>query len=513
MDRKQVLDHRQTRKTSRPEQHSPAVKTVDPALIQRAIEDPETLTPETAEALQQTHGNRFVSSLVQHRAGADMALQRQPLEEEEELMQMKRDEMALQRQPMEEEEELIQPKRDETALQRQPMEEEEELLQPKRDETALQRQPLEEEEELMQMKRRAAALQRQSHADGFDLDADTANRINSARSGGQTLGQSVQAQYSQAMGFDFSGVRVHSDSEADSLNTAVQARAFTTGQDIFFKQGEYNPGSSGGQELLTHELTHVVQQSTGQVPSGGGGMTVRPAGDAYEQEADAMAQQVTSQGFDQPSEGQMQRQEEADSSPFEESLQRSPDQRGIRNVIQRGPLGRWWVSVKKKISINKVLGGNAYIWTDRGATPDQLILSSHGGYAKGDDDVTVPSPIKYYSIRNDPTALQLGDIKGRQRGMAEAGDDVPDYALSKYQGKHGGGAETYMDIGNWLKDNPGYAVLTVKGGKEIKYSQLTGIMGQYSVVHGLHCRVLVDAGPQAEYFSNAPEGAIKMPGM
>jgi hypothetical protein len=64
-----------------------------------------------------------------------------------------------------------------------------------------------------------------------------------------------------AFGADFSGVRVHSDSKAHGLNQSLQARAFTTGQDIFFRGGEYNPGSSAGKELVAHELTHVVQQN------------------------------------------------------------------------------------------------------------------------------------------------------------------------------------------------------------------------------------------------------------
>ncbi|WP_442941950.1 eCIS core domain-containing protein [Nostoc sp.] len=49
------------------------------------------------------------------------------------------------------------------------------------------------------------------------------------------------------------------------MNCSIQARAFTTGQDVFFRSGEYNPGSRGGQELLTHELTHVVQQKEGEL--------------------------------------------------------------------------------------------------------------------------------------------------------------------------------------------------------------------------------------------------------
>lgn len=267
MDRKQLhVTHQSHKQTRQPD--SPTVSNVDPALLQRAIEDPELLTAETAEALQQTHGNQFVSGLVQQRSDASQAIQRQ--EEEEELLMLKRDETALQRQ-----------------------EEEEELMM-KRDETALQRQEELEEEEMIQAK----AVQRQSHEDGFDLDGDTANRINSARSGGTSLNQNVQAKFGQAMNFDFSGVKIHNDSESDSLNTAVQARAFTTGQDIFFKQGEYNPGTTGGNELLAHELTHVVQQSTGQVPSSGSGMSVRPAGDAFEQEADSVAKQVAHQDYE-----------------------------------------------------------------------------------------------------------------------------------------------------------------------------------------------------------------------
>ncbi len=64
----------------------------------------------------------------------------------------------------------------------------------------------------------------------------------------------------QAFGADFSGVRVHTDAQAHQLNQSIQAKAFTTGQDVFVRQGAYEPGSRGGQELLAHELTHVVQQ-------------------------------------------------------------------------------------------------------------------------------------------------------------------------------------------------------------------------------------------------------------
>jgi len=84
--------------------------------------------------------------------------------------------------------------------------------------------------------------------------------IAAARGGGHRLPAGVRSQMERAMGADFGGVRLHSDNRADALNQAVHARAFTTGRDIFFRQGEYQPGSEVGRGLLAHELAHVVQQ-------------------------------------------------------------------------------------------------------------------------------------------------------------------------------------------------------------------------------------------------------------
>jgi hypothetical protein len=91
-------------------------------------------------------------------------------------------------------------------------------------------------------------------------------------------------------------VRVHASPEDADLSQQLNARAFTTGQDIFFGEGAYQPGSSGGQELLAHELTHVVQQASGAVDSGGDRMTVNAPGDRFEQEADAVAKEVFQPG-------------------------------------------------------------------------------------------------------------------------------------------------------------------------------------------------------------------------
>jgi hypothetical protein len=84
--------------------------------------------------------------------------------------------------------------------------------------------------------------------------------IQRERGKGQSLSASLRQPMENAFGADFSGVKIHTDSTADQLNQSIQAKAFTTGQDVFFRQGAYAPDSKSGQELLAHELTHVVQQ-------------------------------------------------------------------------------------------------------------------------------------------------------------------------------------------------------------------------------------------------------------
>lgn len=76
----------------------------------------------------------------------------------------------------------------------------------------------------------------------------------------QPLEPKLQRSMEQIMVTDFSGVKIHKGTDADQLARDMQARAFTVGQDIFFRQGEYQSSSLRGKKLLAHELTHVRQQ-------------------------------------------------------------------------------------------------------------------------------------------------------------------------------------------------------------------------------------------------------------
>ncbi|MCA6573606.1 MAG: DUF4157 domain-containing protein [Pseudanabaena sp. M57BS1SP1A06MG] len=149
----------------------------------------------------------------------------------------------------------------EQSVQREAVIEEEEELQMKPI-SSIQREAAMEEEEELQMK---SLVQRRGDLGGEEVSADLEASIQSARGTGQPLDPNLQDKMGQVMGADFSGVKVHTDSQSDQLNKSIQAKAFTTGQDVFFRQGAYEPNSQGGQELIAHELTHVVQQNAGDV--------------------------------------------------------------------------------------------------------------------------------------------------------------------------------------------------------------------------------------------------------
>lgn len=169
-----------------------------------------------------------------------------------------------------------------------------------------------------------------------EVTPEVEGAIQSARGGGQALDSGVRTQMEPAFGADFRNVRVHTGGGADALNRSLNARAFTTGQDIFLRQGEYKPGSSSGRELLAHELTHVVQQTGDEVKTK---LTVGQPGDRYEQEADQVAraviqqeQQASQQGHDETKvQRQMEKKmrmqpEEEDKEELQTKLQREEEE-------------------------------------------------------------------------------------------------------------------------------------------------------------------------------------------
>lgn len=93
------------------------------------------------------------------------------------------------------------------------------------------------------------------------VEAGVQAAVQRARGGGHALPDRLRRPLEQGMDADFGAVRLHTDARADRLSRALQARAFTTGNDVYFRRGQYDPASTAGRTLLAHELAHVVQQT------------------------------------------------------------------------------------------------------------------------------------------------------------------------------------------------------------------------------------------------------------
>jgi len=115
---------------------------------------------------------------------------------------------------------------------------------------------------------------------------------------GSQLQPNVQQKLQRGLGADLSGVRVHTDGEADHLARSVNATAFTTGSDIFFRSSQFKPNSPEGLQTLAHEAVHTVQQASGPVAGtpAPGGVAISDPGDQFERAAEAQARKALAGG-------------------------------------------------------------------------------------------------------------------------------------------------------------------------------------------------------------------------
>jgi hypothetical protein len=134
----------------------------------------------------------------------------------------------------------------EPEMQRQvePEEEEEEILQTKPlvDQiTPLVQRQVEEEEEEEEM------LQAKSREDTtFEVTNDLESQINAIKGGGRPLAESERAYFEPRFGADFSQVKVHTGAQAAESAGAVNAKAYTLGQDVVFGTARYAPKTNEG---------------------------------------------------------------------------------------------------------------------------------------------------------------------------------------------------------------------------------------------------------------------------
>jgi len=105
------------------------------------------------------------------------------------------------------------------------------------------------------------------------------------RSFGSPLDAETRMRMETRFGHDFSRVRVHTDDHAAESARMLEASAYTVGSHVAFGEGRFEPHTRGGQELIAHELAHVVQQSNTGAAMAGEPLAMSAAGDPFERSA------------------------------------------------------------------------------------------------------------------------------------------------------------------------------------------------------------------------------------
>jgi hypothetical protein len=90
---------------------------------------------------------------------------------------------------------------------------------------------------------------------------DTSSVEQTLQSSGSELDKGTRSFMEKRFGYDFSNVKIHTDSVAAKSAGSINALAYTSGNNIVFNSGQYSPDTDSGKKLLVHELTHVVQQN------------------------------------------------------------------------------------------------------------------------------------------------------------------------------------------------------------------------------------------------------------
>ena len=115
--------------------------------------------------------------------------------------------------------------------------------------------------------------------------------VGSLGSSGQGLAASDRQFFESKFGHDFSGVKIHTGADAAQSAESINAKAYTSGNNIVFNDGQYAPESDSGKRLIAHELTHVVQQSqsAGMVQKDTDADKAKAAADEAKKKADLIA--------------------------------------------------------------------------------------------------------------------------------------------------------------------------------------------------------------------------------
>ena len=103
---------------------------------------------------------------------------------------------------------------------------------------------------------------KENNSETPEADSNLENYVSNLNSSGSPLSAETKSFFEPRFNYDFSNVRVHTDSIAAKSADSINALAYTNGNNIVFNESQFSPGTDSGKRLLAHELTHVMQQES-----------------------------------------------------------------------------------------------------------------------------------------------------------------------------------------------------------------------------------------------------------
>lgn len=166
------------------------------------------------------------------------------------------------------EEEPVQKKTEEKEDKLQKKSEEKEEPLQKKEEEKEPVQKKEQEEETVQAKcagcekedKEKKVQKKENNTKSTKDDSDVEARLNQSKGNGSPMNKELKNEMESKFSSDFSNVNIHTNSNAVQMSQDMGAQAFTSGNDVYFNKGKYNPDKEG-KHLLAHELTHTIQQT------------------------------------------------------------------------------------------------------------------------------------------------------------------------------------------------------------------------------------------------------------
>ena len=347
------------------------------------------------------------------------------------------------------------------------------LVDNARTEALLQRQVEEEEEELVQTIQRG--VEEEEASKRGNRSGQLANLLHDSGTG-HPLDTETQARMSEHLGYDLSTVRIHDDTRAHRANEILTARAFTRGRDIFLGEAAPSLRSSQGQALLAHELTHVVQQASGQPIQTAGeidGFAI--GGEQHEREAERVARAYVEE--DDRSLETTTLQLERD--PTKTTIQR--DDGDDMEVEPEEPItDRWLIRIAGGASVGAVVAGEVviaeicdpetrigaafrYLGVGGGIGLGELQLPSPPGGVSGPSEwqeVTLPRPIRLADFAGNGSVTSAGiGVGGVGVGSTVLIFSHParitgEYVNVEFRGAPLLGAGFTATTGSWVKSPP-----------------------------------------------------------